>query len=189
MKAINLHAGPGTGKSTTAAGLFALMKHEGYKVELVTEYAKELCYEGTLAGADQIDIFVEQWRRMRRLEGQVDYVITDSPLMFSLIYHEPKSGEGWYRDAVLHAYNQFDNFNVFLRRVKPYQAFGRLQDEDGARELDERIHSMPLIAWDYEVDGDRHAAQRILAKIEGREPPQGLPAHLIDAGQGPRSCA
>jgi hypothetical protein len=44
MKVINLWAGPGAGKSTTAAGLF-LMKLTGRRVELVTEYAKEVVYD------------------------------------------------------------------------------------------------------------------------------------------------
>ena len=45
MKVINLFAGPGTGKSTTAAGLFYKMKSKGYMVELVTEFAKDLVYQ------------------------------------------------------------------------------------------------------------------------------------------------
>lgn len=39
---INLIGGPGSGKSTTAAGLFFRMKSMGVRCELVTEYAKEL---------------------------------------------------------------------------------------------------------------------------------------------------
>ncbi|TYO65512.1 hypothetical protein FXV83_16395 [Bradyrhizobium hipponense] len=42
---INLIGGPGSGKSTTAAGLFFLMKLAGLKAELVVEYAKELSYD------------------------------------------------------------------------------------------------------------------------------------------------
>jgi dephospho-CoA kinase len=34
MRVINLAAGPGAGKSTTAAGLFNIMKLKGLKVEL-----------------------------------------------------------------------------------------------------------------------------------------------------------
>ena len=48
MKVINLWGGPGCGKSTTAAGLFSIMKMRGHKVELVTEYAKELTYDRNL---------------------------------------------------------------------------------------------------------------------------------------------
>lgn len=41
---INIFGAPGAGKSTTAAALFALMKLEGYKVELATEHAKDRYY-------------------------------------------------------------------------------------------------------------------------------------------------
>jgi ATP:corrinoid adenosyltransferase len=46
MKVINLWAGPGAGKSTTASGLFYLMKTADMQVELVTEYAKDMTWEG-----------------------------------------------------------------------------------------------------------------------------------------------
>lgn len=44
MVNINLFAGPGTGKSTTAAGVFFEMKRSGMSVEYVTEYAKSLVF-------------------------------------------------------------------------------------------------------------------------------------------------
>ena len=42
---INLYGGPGCGKSTVSSGLFYKMKSEGYCVEYVSEYAKDLTYE------------------------------------------------------------------------------------------------------------------------------------------------
>ena len=45
MKVINLFGGPGCGKSTTAADLFARMKLRGLSVELVTEYAKDVVWD------------------------------------------------------------------------------------------------------------------------------------------------
>lgn len=42
---VNLIGSPGTGKSTIASELFAKMKWEGFDVELVSEYAKELVWE------------------------------------------------------------------------------------------------------------------------------------------------
>jgi len=88
MKLINLWGGPGTGKSTTAAGLFSLMKLKGYDVELVPEYAKDLTWEGHHNKlADQNYVFAKQHRRIARLvEHDLDYVITDSPLLFTIYY-------------------------------------------------------------------------------------------------------
>ncbi len=39
-----MFGGPGTGKSTSAAGLFFKMKLAQMEVELVTEYAKDLVW-------------------------------------------------------------------------------------------------------------------------------------------------
>ena len=44
-RVVNLFAGPGSGKSTTASGLFHLLKLDNKKTELVTEYAKDAIYE------------------------------------------------------------------------------------------------------------------------------------------------
>ena len=42
MIVVNLFAGPGSGKSTTCAGLFSKLKLAGIYCEMVLEYAKEL---------------------------------------------------------------------------------------------------------------------------------------------------
>ena len=61
MKVINLLGEPGAGKSTTAAEIYACMKKQGYKVELVTEYAKEVLYEDRYRVIeDQVYIFAKQ---------------------------------------------------------------------------------------------------------------------------------
>lgn len=43
---INFLGEPSAGKSTIAAGLYFLMKKRRYSVEIVTEYAKDLIYDG-----------------------------------------------------------------------------------------------------------------------------------------------
>ena len=42
---INLFGGPGCGKSTTMARIFADLKIQGYNAEMVSEFAKDLVYE------------------------------------------------------------------------------------------------------------------------------------------------
>lgn len=140
MKVVNLFGGPGSGKSTTAAGLFNKMKLAGHRVELVTEFAKDLTYEGAhcILG-NQLAILGEQDRRLRRLSQKVDYAITDSPLLMGLIYVTPPYDQQWFTDAVVGAFNSYSNINIILRRVKPYQTYGRSQSELEARAIDEKI--------------------------------------------------
>lgn len=88
-KFINLHGGPGLGKSTTAAGVFYKMKTMGINVELIPEYPKEVVWEGLMALLNnQVHIFSEQLRRQWRLLDQVDYAVTDSPLLLSSVYFD-----------------------------------------------------------------------------------------------------
>lgn len=42
---VNLFGGPGSGKSTGAAYVFARLKMLGYNAELVTEFAKDKTWE------------------------------------------------------------------------------------------------------------------------------------------------
>lgn len=137
---VNLFGGPGSGKTTTAAGLFAELKARGHNVEFAHEYAKELCWEKNPRIAHQLSIFAEQSWRIQRLDSQVEFVITDSPLLLSLVYgqHMPVA----FHSLVMTEHKQKPSFNVFIQRVKPYQPAGRYQDESGAIVLDLEIRRM-----------------------------------------------
>lgn len=143
MKVINLFGGPGTGKSTTAAGLFHIMKLRECNVELVTEYAKDLTWEKRhdVLG-DQLYILAKQARRLTRLDGQVDFVVTDSPLLLGLIYQQDTYFPNTFAPFLLDVWNSFDNINFLLRRVKKYNPIGRNQTEEGAKEIDGDVERM-----------------------------------------------
>lgn len=140
MLVIELVAGPGAGKSTLAAKLFSQMKTIGYNVEMVGEYAKDLFYgENHNLVSNQLMVFSEQLWRMRRLKGKVDIIITDSPLLLSLVYS--KEPNPFFKDLVLWEYhNDFKNLTYFLERDNlPYQEHGRFQKEEEAKEVDNQI--------------------------------------------------
>ncbi|MCW2317124.1 hypothetical protein M2322_002678 [Rhodoblastus acidophilus] len=167
LKVINLWAGPGAGKSTAAAGLFHLMKHEGYAVELVTEYAKDLTYERNWALLNnQRFVTREQDRRLRRLQGQAEWAITDSPLPLGLVYAEPNTMDlmlwGLFEDPA------YQNFNVWVERNKLYSQLGRTQTEDEAKALDVKIAKHFGLAHGPHLmtPGDPQAPYRILAWLK-----------------------
>jgi hypothetical protein len=173
MRVINLAGAPGAGKSTTAAGLFNLMKLKGFKVELVTEFAKELTYDkahGTLS--NQLLVFAEQEHRIRRLyqTKQVDYVITDSPLFLSLVYADTREFGEWFTRAVLEVNSKYLNSYWIVDRVKPYQEFGRNQTEAQAKELDSRIANLTMTVSGHtarHVSGDEMASRIIFEELFG----------------------
>lgn len=145
MKVINLFAGPGIGKSTTAAGVFWKMKTLGFKVELVTEFAKGLVYAGDIKLNDQLYIFAKQNWRLSILEGQVDYAITDSPLILSNIYFDKETAmysESFFKSLVKDTFDHYNNINFFMTRdteTHPYQKYGRTQTLEEAKEIDNKI--------------------------------------------------
>ncbi|MBI2900133.1 MAG: AAA family ATPase [Planctomycetes bacterium] len=168
MKVINLFAGPGAGKSTTAAGLFHLMKLEGMNVELVTEYAKEMTWEKrNNILTDELYIFAKQHRRVRRLMGEVEYVVTDSPILLCIYYRKDDYSETFDK-LVLELWNRYENLNFFVERAKPYVAVGRSQSEDEARAVDGGVKALlAKLQVPFEgVPGDAQAPARILARVK-----------------------
>lgn len=147
-KIVNFIGGPGVGKSTTALGVAFNLKKRLVNIEYVAEYAKDVTWEGTHALLEnQTHIFSEQFRRQFRLIGKVDYVITDSPLILSCVYHEyakHKLAHPEYVEQVkqfyLASYRQFDNVTYLIEAgVRPYNPVGRNQTEAEARGVHEDV--------------------------------------------------
>lgn len=159
---VNMVAGPGSGKSTTAAGVFYNLKRAGVNAELVTEYAKDVVWEkSTNKLGNQVYILGKQHHRLWRLKDQVDVIVTDSPLLLSLYYGGEKSLP--FRDLVLELFGSFDNDVYFIERAKKYNPAGRNQTEDEARKIDSALKAvLDKYAIRYaEVIGDEHAATTI----------------------------
>ncbi len=166
---INLAAGPGTGKSSTCAALFAELKYRGYNTEMVLEYAKDAAWErrGHKVFQAQEYIFGKQHFRMSRVAEEVEFAITDSPLFLSVVYKELH-----YLPSlplvIREAYDQYDNINVFLKRNKPYNPKGRLQNEEEARQKDIEILAV-LDGWNvpyHVLDFGRENVDQIIAIMQ-----------------------
>ena len=137
---INLFAGPGAGKTTAALELTAALKKEGYNVEYVAEYAKELVLENKLDVLNnQEHVTDEQYHRLDRLRNSgVEIVVTDSPVLLGKIYGAGKlSAE--YGQKIMEYYNSFDNFNLVVKRGETYQTEGRLETFEQAKVIDNKI--------------------------------------------------
>lgn len=154
---VNFYAGPGTGKSTTCAGVFSKLKLAGINCEMALEYAKEVAWSGDLSKFDnQIYIFAKQYHRIFRLLGKVDVILTDCPILMSLVYSVGKENE-MLRQLVISKYKELNNLDIFLKRVKGYNPKGRIQTLAKAKELDGQIlHTLDCFSQDlyFTFDGN-----------------------------------
>jgi hypothetical protein len=135
---VNLFAGPGAGKSTMAAGLFFKLKTDGFNVELVTEFAKDLTWEGRQhALSNQVYVLGEQSHRLHRLIGKVQAIVTDSPLLLQTLYIKPN--EYNLRSLITDLHESQNHYDIFIERTKIYNPAGRSQTELQAQALDNEM--------------------------------------------------
>lgn len=163
---INIFGAPGSGKSTTAALTFGNMKLQQEDVELVTEYARDLMYEGMLKHMRQFRIFKGQQSRINNVVGKVDFLITDSPLLLNIIYNKTEQPEG-FNTLVLNSHKTYKNINFLLKRSKPYHKGERAESEEDSDKLYIKIKKMlndNLIPY-VEIKGDKSASKKIIKYI------------------------
>lgn len=134
---VNLFAGPGCGKSTTMAGLFAELKWRGVCAEMAPEWIKAAAWDDAIGLYSQQHIFGQQHQMLHRLRGKVDVVVTNSPLVQTLVYTCPHDQPAQWEVVLAEHRRMEPNFNVLLRREKDYDPRGREQTEAEAREIDQ----------------------------------------------------
>lgn len=142
IRRICLYGGPGAGKTVEAAKIFAAMKIQHRKIELVQEWIKMWAYEKKVPESfDQVYIFSKQQRAEDRVLRRqlVDYIVSDSPIFLSACYAKKFQTPGWKQ--LMELSDIFDEYfpplhiNV-LRGSKPYKSEGRYQSEAEAIEID-----------------------------------------------------
>lgn len=142
---VNLYAGPGTGKSTTAAGLFYRLKKANINSEYIQEYAKDKAWQGDMFTLEcQPYITAKQLYRLHRVMGKCEVVITDSPLIQGLVYGGSFVDDNFKR-WVVSTSNSMRTLDIFLQRdlqTHAYNPAGRSQSLEEAIKLDEEIYKL-----------------------------------------------
>ncbi len=138
---INLFAGPGVGKSTTAAKVFAELKMRGVNCEMALEFAKDKVWEESFKTMDdQIYIFGKQFHKIWRLKNKVDVIICDSPLPISIVYDRENSKT--FHKFIMEQFNKFQNKNYYIIRSTDYQESGRVQTKEEAEKVDKIVENV-----------------------------------------------
>ena len=173
-KVINLYGGPGIGKSTTAMNLCGLLKSNHINAELVREYVKNWIWEErTILESDQLYILAKQHRSERILYGKVNVIVTDSPMWLTTIYEKELSQAPFICDLAINKFLKesehiAEHYHILLNRVHPYQTEGRVQDEEEAKLIDQKIKKFlidkgePFIS----IDADKNAEKLISDQLK-----------------------
>lgn len=148
MYIINFFGAPCVGKSTFATGVFyRLKKYSDINVELVTEVAKDLCWENNeIALHDQLYIAGLQNYRLSRLNDKVDIVITDAPLMLQTIYYRlnDRPCQDEFEKVILNHSKEYNNINYMLYPLDKYKYIksGRNYDSSSQEKITNEILNM-----------------------------------------------
>lgn len=168
---------PGSGKSTTSAHAFVLMKQQGINAEYVHEFVREEINKGWRLNhmAEQFRLMKYQRQREDILPESVDYMITDSPLFliyyYALINTENPCSERFtlaslYEDF-LQDLQRYDHI-FFMVRDGPYIEDGtRYQNEQEADVIHVQLKALlELHKVKYtEIKGNTGAASAVLSEV------------------------
>ena len=176
-KIINLFAGPGTGKTSIAAGVLYELKKRHISCDAPYEFPKVLAWDDNQSAIkDQLYVLANQHRGIVQSFGKVEYIVMDSPILLSLIYKNYYNGTEYpsslytelFDKMVLDIHSQYENLNIVLKRgMGVFNKTERYQDLGQSIELDYMImdtldkNKIPYI----ELEVDENTVNRILIMI------------------------
>jgi len=171
---VYLYGGPATGKSTTAAQLFAEAKKIGINAELVREYIKDWMWEDReIKPGDQTYIAAKQSRKERICFNDVDLIVSDSPMYLGQFYEEKYDKTPHVVRHIIKKHEQiarehgFEFLHIFLNRSPGFNPLGRAHSEEESIQIDGEIRSMlDDHGINYHVMDTNSAADQILSIIK-----------------------
>jgi hypothetical protein len=118
------------------------LKKYGVEVENVMEYPKELVYqERLLALKDQVFVFANQYHKIWTAAAHNQLVITDSPIMLSMIYNPDTSPH--FNELIVELHEKFNNINIVLKRTpETHSMVGRIHSLTESISVDNRIRAI-----------------------------------------------
>lgn len=141
----NIFGSPGSGKTTAAFGIVSALKRQGVLAEYAGEAIKHRMYRNTdkLAIDNQIILLAEQFETIAILAERMEVVVTDSPILLQLAYHNGDNSSGLQHET-RRLFEKFDNLNFFLERKHNYDQRDRYQNEEEAEQKALQIKGLLL---------------------------------------------
>lgn len=147
-RVINVIGGPGSEKSLFSSAIILYLHLHHKTVELIPDYAKSLVWQKDYeALRNQYRIAQQQFQMIELLDGQVQYLVTESSLPQVLYYNEfyPENicDVGKTRKQILEWYKQHNNVNIMVERgERKYVGTGRFQNEEQAKAVDHGMRAL-----------------------------------------------
>jgi hypothetical protein len=147
-KVINIIGGPGCDKSLFTAAIILYLNLHHKSVEQIPDFAKALVWQKDYeALKNQYNIAQQQFRMLELLDGQVQYLVTESSLPQIMYYNEQYPDNicdiQKTRKQILEWYKQHNNVNVMVERgERKYIHTGRFQDEEQAKAVDRGMRAL-----------------------------------------------
>ena len=151
-KIINLYSRPGGGKSSIASGLTYELKKRHLTVNNPYEFAKELSWENNLTAInDQLFVLANQHHGIVKSYNKVDYIVTDSPILLSLIYKNKYTDnkypsylyDEYFDKLILNIHRSYDSINIFLDSDRTsHNNLERFHDIIESKKIDKEILNM-----------------------------------------------
>jgi hypothetical protein len=144
-KVINIIGGPGCDKSLFSSAIVLNLILHNKTVESIPDYAKLLVWQKDIEGLkNQYQIAQRQFEMLELLDGQVQFLVTESSLPQLLYYNSHYADNicdvAKTRLKILHWYKQHTNVNILVQRGdKKYLHTGRFQNEEEARSIDKGL--------------------------------------------------
>ena len=158
--------------STLASRVFTELKELRYNVEFSPEFAKDLTWEESFGVlSNQLLVFATQQHGIFRLKEKVDIIVTDSPLILSLVYGEIYLKDDMsknFKNLIIEEFNRYPRFDVFVERAYPYDEKGRNQKLEDAIKIDERIKEIyKENDWEFDmsIKGHKEAGEKVITQM------------------------
>lgn len=87
-------------------------------------------------------LFSKQFYRLYRLKDKVDFVITDSPLLLSLIYASDADIYPEFSALAFKIFKKLKSVNYILGRTYAFKKEGRIYTEEQSAIIDGQIHKL-----------------------------------------------
>ncbi len=147
IRRICLYGGPGSGKSTLSAWLFAKLKQKSLNIEFVEEYIKFWALTDKVPVTfDQVYIFGKQiYKEFNILRRGVRAIIAEAPLLLNTYYAKKLGMPGWenLRNIAMDFEENYPAIHICLGRLNStYQNLGRYYTVEESYIIDKEIEEM-----------------------------------------------